>query len=224
MADHERNAELVGNRLVLAGAVVYLLEWVAIIGAHIDAPFSPGTASSKVLQGYVGNADAFGWAAGFWSVVMLGRILIVVGLRKGLDDSARPHALSELAVGAMAVSVAIEVVTFGIVAGAAVVADHGGSADVVQAFDSVANIMVRLVIGPLGVAVLAASWAMLRSGLFSRYLCGVGLLGGAMCAVFGLVFVAPNFAPAADALQVGVPLFWIWMLWAGVVMWRRTPK
>jgi len=214
---------LIGNRMVLAGAVMYLMEWVAIIGAHVDAPYPPGTASETVLRGYIGHEDAFGWAAGFWSVVLLGRVLIVIGLNRGLAASRRPHPLSAFAVAAMALSVGIEVVTYSLMAGAAVVANHGGSAEIVQALDSESWALNGLIFGPLGISVLAASWAMLRSGLFSKILCAFGLTGGAMCALFAAAFAGP-FAPAADALQAGVPLFWIWMLWSGVVMWRRSPQ
>lgn len=221
MTEQERSPQLVGNRFVLAGAVMYLLEWIAIIGASVEAPSASDVSAAKVLDSYVDHQDAFVWAAGFWSVVLLGRVLIVIGLRKGLVDSGRPHGLSDLAVVAMAVSVAIEIVTYGIVGGTAVVANHDGGADLVRALDSVANTLNAMLFGPLGVAVLAASWAMLRSGLFSKYLCWVGLLAGALSAVYGLAFTGAG--SAGDALQVGVPLFWIWMLWAGVVMWRQSP-
>jgi hypothetical protein len=221
MTEQERSPQLVGNRFVLAGAVMYLLEWIAIIGASVEAPNASDVSAAKVLDGYVDHQDALVWAAGFWSVVLLGRVLIVIGLRKGLVDSGRHHGLSDLAVVAMAVSVTIEVVTYGIVGGTAVVANHDGGADLVRALDSVAFTLNAMIFGPLGVAVVAASWAMLRSGLFSKYLCWVGLLGGALLAALGLAFTGAG--SAADALQVGVPLFWIWMLWAGVVMWRQSP-
>ena len=87
--------------MVLAGAVMYLMEWVAIIGAQVDAPYAPGTASETVLRGYVGHEDALGWAAGFWSVVLLGRVLMILGLNRGLADSRRPHALGAFAVAVM---------------------------------------------------------------------------------------------------------------------------
>jgi len=41
--------------------------------------------------------------------VLLGRILFVVGLRKAFRDSGHESALLDFAVGAMAVSVAIEI-------------------------------------------------------------------------------------------------------------------
>lgn len=220
MTEQARSPHLVGNRLVLAGAVLYLLEWIAIIGASMEAPSASDVSAAKVLDGYQGEQDALVWAAGFFSVVLLGRVLIVIGLRKGLVDSGRPHGLIDLAVVAMAASVVIEIVSYGMVGGTAVVANHGGDADVVRGLDSVAFTVNTMIFGPLGVAVLAASWAMLRSGLFSRYLCWVGLLGGALLAVYGLAFAQSE--SAGDAFQAAALLFWVWMLWAGVVMWRHS--
>jgi hypothetical protein len=220
MTEQQRSSHLVGNRLVLAGAVLYLLEWIAIIGASMEAPSASDVSAAKVLEGYQGEQDALVWGAGFFSVVLLGRVLIVIGLRKGLVDSGRPHGLSDFAVVAMAVSVVIEIVSYGMVGGTAVVANHGGDADVVRGLDSVAYTVNTMIFGPVGVAVLAAAWAMLRSGLFSKYLCWLGMLAGAVLTVYGLVFAGSE--SAGDAFQAAVPLFWIWMIWAGVVMWRAS--
>lgn len=220
MTEQVRSSSLVGNRLVLAGAVLYLLEWVAIIGASVESPSASDVSADKVLDTYLGNQDALLWAAGFFSVVLLGRVLIVIGLRKGLVDSGRSHGLIDLAVVAMAVSVVIEVVSYGMVGGTAVVANHDGGADLVRGLDSVAFAVNTMLFGPLGVAVLAASWAMLRSGLFSKYLCWLGLLSGALLTAYGLAFAGSE--SAGDAFQAAVPLFWIWMIWAGIVMWRAS--
>ncbi len=42
-----RTDRLVGNRLVLIGTGMYLLEWVAIIGAQVDAPFALDTRPTR---------------------------------------------------------------------------------------------------------------------------------------------------------------------------------
>ena len=220
MTEQQSSPRLVGNRLVLAGAVLYLLEWIAIIGASIEAPSASDVSAAKVLDGYVDQQDALIWAAGFFSVVLLGRVLIIIGLRKGLADSGQHPGLIDFAVVAMAVSVVIEVVSYGMVGGIAVAANHDAGAETVRALDSVALTVNTMIFGPLGLAVLAASWAMLQSGLFSRYLCWVGLLGGALLTVYGLAFAQSE--SAGDAFQAAALLFWVWMLWAGVVMWRGS--
>ena len=104
--DAGSRAPLVGNRLMLVGAVVYLLEWVAIIAANVSVPLGADASVHALVTGYAGRANALGWAAGWFSVVLVGRILIMVGLRTSLrmslgmslGDSGRPHALMDVAV------------------------------------------------------------------------------------------------------------------------------
>src|SRR4051812_3045914 len=83
-------ASLVGNRLVLAGSVLYLLEWVAIVTASVSVPLGATASAADLAKSYAGNAEALGWAAGWFSVVLLGRILIMTGLRTALAASGRP--------------------------------------------------------------------------------------------------------------------------------------
>jgi hypothetical protein len=44
-----KRAEIVGNRVMLLGAVVYLLEWVAIIPAGDTGPVDPDTRSPRAV-------------------------------------------------------------------------------------------------------------------------------------------------------------------------------
>ena len=111
--------QLVGNRLVLTGAVLYLLEWVAIIGGGIAVPLGPGTAQREVVDAYSGHANSIGWASGWFSVVLIGRIIFVVGLRAGLVASGRPQPLLDVAVAAMTAGVVLEVVTYAMTTAAA---------------------------------------------------------------------------------------------------------
>lgn len=219
-----RSVALTGNRLVLAGAVLYLLEWVAIIAAGVDVPLGASASAHDVLSAYAGHADALGWAAGWFSVVELGRVLLMVGLRAALADSGRPQRLMDVAVVAMAVSVALEVVVYAVAAGAAWALGHGGSAATTRTLDAVASSASEMLYGPLGVAMLCAGVAMWRSGLFPRVLCGLALVSGVACTAIGLALTAPRFAAVAGALSAAALLLWIWMLWTGVVCWRaRRP-
>ena len=221
--DESETGTLAGNRWVLTGAVLYLLEWVAILTTKMGVPVGAGTSAGKILHAYAGHTEAFAWAAGWFSVVLLGRVLIVTGLRTALVDSGRPHPLMDLAVVAMAASVVVEVATYAVTAGAAWTLDHGGSDATVRGLDAAAFMLNQMVYGPLGVAVLCSAWAMWRSTLFPRALCVVGLLAGGGGTLLGLAFSAPGMSGAAGPLSAAVPLFWIWMLWTGVVLWRRVP-
>ncbi len=52
----------------------------------------------------------------------------------------------------------------------------------------------------------------------------LALGSGAVLTVGGLALVAPGRAGVLDGLStVGVPLFWAWMLWTGVLVWLRAP-
>jgi hypothetical protein len=65
-------AALVGNRWVLVGGLVYLLEWVAIISAGIAGVgevASVGRSVDQLLNSYVGNLDAVAFLAGWFAVV-----------------------------------------------------------------------------------------------------------------------------------------------------------
>ncbi len=81
--------------------------------------------------------------------------------------------------------------------------------------------MESLLWGTVGVSALALSVAMLSSRLFPRVLCCLGLLAGALLVVDGLFFSAPSYTQVASALQVAVPVLWVWMLWTALLLWRR---
>lgn len=41
----------------------------------------------------------------------------------------------------------------------------------------------------------------------------------------GAFLTAPDLSDTYQAIAMsGVPLFWIWMIWSGVVLWRRGPR
>lgn len=209
---------LVGNRLALAGAVLYLLEWVAIIAAAVNVPAPFDAASADVLKAYSGHAGAFGWAAGWFSVVLLGRVLFAVGVRTALRESGRPQALMDVAVAAMTVSVALEVATYALAAG---IAQAPAGAEAVRMLDSSAHVLNNVVDGPLAVSVLCTGIAMWQSGLFARWLAAVGAGIGAVLTVAALVLMGPSRSGALDVVTSVVLLWWMWLVWVGVVLWRH---
>jgi hypothetical protein len=219
MRTHDSAGRLVGSRLVLLGTVLYLFEWIAIFATGIEVPFG-SDATSRDLATYEGIAGETGWAAGWFSVVLLGRIVFVVGLRSGLVASGHRDPLLDVAVAAMAVGVVAEVLSYALATGAAQVAERGGD---VLTLDQAAAATNTMLYGPTGVAVLAAVAALWRSGLVSRVSCVVGGVGGLVLTVAGLALTVPDRADALDAATAAVALVWIWMIWLGVVFWRATP-
>jgi hypothetical protein len=214
-----------GNRLALAGVVLYFCEWVGIVGAGgINVLFAPGTSPAKVLDGYAGQSNAFAWAAGWFSVVLLGRVLFAVGVRQGLRASGHDGPLAEFGVLAMLGGVVFEIMAYALVMAAALLAGHGGRAETITALDASGFSVESMLYGTTGAAVVALAWAMHRAGVFPRVLCIVGLVGGVSLVLAGLAFNAPALASTHDVLLAGVPLLWIWMWWTGALVWRRAPS
>jgi hypothetical protein len=212
-----------GNRLALAGVVLYFCEWVGIVGAGgVDVLDEPGTAPAKVLAGYAGHGNAFAWAAGWFSVALLGRVLFAVGLKHGLRASGHADPVAEFGVLAMLGGVVFEVTAYALAMAAAVLADHGGNATSVVALDTAGFSAESMMWGATGAAVVALAWAMLRSTRFPTVLCALGLIGGVALLLAGLAFNAPSFSGVHGAATAGVPLIWIWMWWAGVLTWRQS--
>lgn len=216
-----------GNRLMLVGAVLYLLEWVAIIPAGDTGPSELGkTASSTIVSLYQGHARGAGFIAGWCAVVLMGRILIVLGARQALRG-VRHQALADWAVVVMGVSIAVEVVEVALIAGTS----HATSAatvddSVVVALDAVAGLLFNTVVAALGVSVAAASAAMLTSRRFPLWISVVGLVSGTLMMAGGVLLAGSGGEDGALrstglALQLGVPLFWLWMLAGGIYLWRQ---
>ena len=215
-----------GNRLVFAGAVLYLLEWVAIVAAGgIGVFLDPETAPAKLAHAYAGHENWYAWAAGWFAVVLLGRVLFAVALRRGMvAASPTGEIVAEFAVLAMLAGVVIEAASYAVVMAGAVMTDHHGAAESVRTLDVLGHSLNSVMWGPSGLAVLCLAWVMWRHGGFPRVLPGLGLLGGALLLLSAMAFNAPRFASVAGALEAGATVFWVWMIWTAVLMWRRTPK
>lgn len=220
---------LVGTRLALIGTVLYLLEW-AVIPFLPDVPTDRlGVDSRAIVEAYAGEAGLVTFAAGWFGIVLVGRVLYVVALRGALEASGRPSMLAGFAVGAMAVSVAIEVAGFGAVAAAGLLADNGADPSAIVALDAAGSTGFP-VFGLLGVSILAASLAMVASGLFRKWLCWLGVLSGALL-ILGSVTAAAATGVTGSLdnlgglpMGIGVLGFWIWMLSTSIILWRQAAK
>jgi hypothetical protein len=222
----EERPAVVGNRLVLAGAVLYLLEWVAIIPAGDSGPSDPGLKSDKVLALYTAHPTAVAFLATWLSVVLIGRVLMILGIRTALQSVAADTTLVLFAAAAMTLSVVFEVVSESMVFAATVFAGRSDT-ELVRTFDTVGGIAWTMVFGPLGLAVLLTAWSMLRSRAFPTWICAVGLLGGALGVMAGLAagpsYLHEGIARTLNGVgQIGVPLFWLWMLATGIFLVRRV--
>jgi hypothetical protein len=221
--------QLVGNRIALVGAAMYFLEWVAIVSIPSVPTDKLGHDPGAIVAAY-GHPKAIGVAAGWFSVVLFGRVVFAIGVRDAFRGLRRERLFANIAVAAMALSVAIEVISFGITAAAAWVANGGGNQSAVVALDTASEVVFELVFGPIGVSVLAGAIAMILSGLFPRWLGWVGVLGGSLLAVGGIVGVgglgaSGTFHDVAGALSsIPVPIVWVWMIATSVVLFRAAPR
>ena len=232
---------LVGNRLALAGVIIYFLEWVGIVAFDIgNVPASQGTKAAEILAQYAQHATAVELLAGWLSLVLLGRILFVAGIRDALRKSGAETLLADFALVAMAVSVIIEISTWSLVAGGAYAAVNGADQSTVVGIDALANFRLAVLGAPLAASILAASVAMLRSQLFPAWLCWLGLIAGAIAAVYGVIAGAVFAAGSQCASQLclsgsGLPglaqvisvtllAAWVWMIATGIVLFRAAGR
>jgi hypothetical protein len=223
---------LIGNRLALIGAIVYLLEWVAILGfgAGTAPSGDPGTSAGAIVSQYRQHALATSLAAGWFSLVLLGRILFMVGVRDGLRRSGYRTGLADFALVAMAVSVVLEIAVYSIAAGAAHAAVNGSDQSTIVALDSAANWLDLNIQAPLGASVLVASLGMLRSRAFPAWLCWLGTVAGGLGCVGG-VLIGAAFHQGGALYQainlsttVAVVGFWLWMLVTGILLFRSAGR
>lgn len=221
--------QLIGNRIALVGAVMYFLEWVAIVSIPSVPTDKLGRDPGAIVAAY-GHPKAIGVAAGWFSVVLFGRVIFTIGLRDAFRGLRRERLFANIAVAAMALSVAIEVISFGITAAAAWVADTGGNQSAVVTLDAASEVVFELVFGPIGVSVLAGSIAMILSRLFPRWLGWIGVVGGSLLVVGGILGVgglggSGSFHDVAGAFSsIPVPIVWIWMIGTSIVLFRSTPR
>jgi hypothetical protein len=225
----ESRRGLVGNRLALVGTVMYFLEWVAIVSIPSVPTDKLGSDPAAIVAAY-GHPKAIGVAAGWFSVMLFGRVIFTIGLRDAFEGLRRERLLANIAVAAMSLSVAIEVISFGMTAAAAWVAHSGGSQSAVVTLDAASEVVFDLVFGPIGVSVLAGATAMILSRLFPGWLGWVGVVGGSLLSVGGILALgglgaSGTFHNVAGALSsIPVPIVWVWMIGTSVVLFRATPK
>jgi len=230
---------LVGNRLALAGVIIYFLEWVGIAGFDFgNVPASQGTTAAEILAQYAQHGTGIGLLAGWLSLVLLGRILFVAGVRDSLRRSGAETLLVDFALVAMAASVILEIAAYAIASGGAYAAAGGADQSTVVGIDGVANFVNLILAGPFGAAVLATALGMLRSRLFPAWLSWLGVAAGIVICFYGVI-VGPAFAAGgtcgaslcvtgsilpglAQALSATLLAAWIWMIATGIILFRAS--
>ena len=217
---------LVGNRLALVGAVLYFGEWIGIAIAPSLPTDKLGVGPASIVAAYAEDPSRTAFLAGWLSFVLLGRIAFCVGLRDAFRLSPRSLRLADFAIGAMVVSVVVEIVGYGLVATGAWLADAGAAPGAIVALDAANTTIFPLILAPLGVSVFCGALAMLLSGLFARWLAWLGLVAGGLLVLGGVEFSAAAGSSGLlhDIGVTPIPLIWIWLLATGVVLFQATPR
>lgn len=210
---------LVGNRLALIGAIWYLLEWVAIAAFARVAPPPPGRAAD-VASYYASQATNLTIASGLFALVEIGRIAFVAGVRVSLRQTPHIRGLLDLSLGAMALSVALELGQYSLAAAAGQMAAGGGERVGVISL-AYASASIGLAVRPaIAVAVEAASLAQVLSGQFPRWISILGTIAGAY-GILTSTYQAVGGGPF-PGLGLWIPAMWIWMVATGVVLFRQA--
>jgi hypothetical protein len=226
-----RSDRLVGNRLVLLGAVLYLCEFVGIIASHVHTmPTVPGAGTSLGTT-YAGQVGATAFLVGWYSLVLPGRVLFFAALRQALvssDGSERLgrswRTLLDWAVLLVGIGVVVEMAAGAVLAATAATASHGGSAGTVYALDHLAHYLEVALYCPSGIATALFGVAMWRSGVFPRVLAGLTAFLGAEQALNGSLLTAPSTAGLQEGLTVLNLLAFVAILWIAILTFRRTPR
>lgn len=212
------------NRLVLVGAVLYFLEWVAIPFVA-DLPTNKfGSGAHRIAEAYADHPASVAFAAGWFSLVLLGRLAFIAGIKAAMGRDR--HGLLDWALGAMGVSIAIEIASYAAVGAAAWLAHAHASASGIVALDALGSILFILVATPFAVSVVSASMAMHAAG-FPKWIAWLGMVSGTL-AVGGGTISAMALGSTGTIHTVGeqllgapAGLIWIWMVATSVYLFRR---
>jgi hypothetical protein len=202
------------------------MEWVVIAIAPSLPTDKLGKDPASIAAAYAEHPSRTALLAGWLSVVLLGRILFVAGLRDALRDAPQSRVLLDWAFGAMVVSVTIEIADYALVASGAWLAHAGAGADSIVALDTVGTVAFLVLFGPIGASVLAAALGMRASRLFPVWLGWLGVVAGGLLAVGGILGASAKgstgaFHDIGGALaSIPVPFVWVWLVATGVIVWR----
>lgn len=216
-----------GNRLALTGAILYLLEWVAILG--VDSGNADAAKPADIIAIYTNHGTGIAIDAAWFSLVLLGRILFVAAVRDALRRSGAKTLLADFALGAMAVSVVLEIAAYAVAGGAAQAAARGADQSTIVGIDAVAKWLDLIIVAPFAVSVLTASFAMLNSRLIPAWICWLGLASGVVGCIYGLIqgpayLAGGTFYQASQPLGLVAVAAWVWMIATGIVLFRAAGR
>jgi hypothetical protein len=209
-----------GNRLALAGAIIYLLEFAFIIPSGVRVP-PEGSGPAEIAAAYGAQAPGIPFMAAGLFLVLLGRIAFSAGLRNALRQTNETRALGDFALGAMAASVVIEVIGEAVRFTTSRLAAQGADPALLAALHETWRSVGFAIPPALGASIASASLAMLLSREFPRWLAAFGLVTGVAWIGSGFYGTLNNTIPGVAGFAAW--LAWVaWLLTTGVILFRRA--
>ena len=225
----EEAPALQGSGLALAGAVLYLLEWVAIVAAQPPGPYGNGTSAATVYRDYAAHAGGAGFAAAWFATCLVGRVLFVAGVRASVPRTRLTRPLFDLALAAMTVSVVLEVAAYAMVAGTARLAADGAARGTVVALDQVAFWVDLVIFAPAGLSIATCAVAMRLSRAYPPWQWALGAVAGVAGVLGTLAMTTASRPPSGlgSVLETVAALgMWVFMISVGITLLRhrREPE
>lgn len=215
------------STLERAGAVGGVAGIVLIAAANIQLG-SPPKAEDAAVKVASFLADNRGRVLLFVALFAIAYLLLVVfagAIRQFLRRSGDASALPDLAYGAALWTNAVGLAAL-LATGAGAYRAPAIEAPIAQALLDVTNVGFALLGVPFAVLFIAASLSGLRTQAFPRWVCGLGLLTGALniAKVFTIFPRSGAFAPNGPASLIFVVPIWVWTVAVAVVMWRASGR
>ncbi len=215
--------------MTLLGAIIFLFEMPVLIAFYREAPL-PGSTLAELAEYYAAHEAALGAGITILLLTIFGRLVHGAGLKSALRNIGEDHGLLDLAFGSLIGAVTLETMasSFGRAALQMTTYEPESPLATAAALQASASAFMGGVVILNSLWVALASWAVLRSGVFPKWMGRVGLVAGIL---YLLTVYPPAFGfyepirLAVDIVQVGSWLgMVVWMVATGIFLFRREPK
>lgn len=210
-----------GSRLALVGAIIYLLEFAFIAPSGVGVP-PEGSGPAEIAAAYAAQpVTGISFMAAGLFVVLLGRILFSAAVRNALRQTSETRVLGDFALGAMTLSVVLEMVAEVVRLITTQLAASGADSAVLASLHETWRTLAYPLLAALGASILASSVAMLLSRAFPRWVAVVGVAAGLFGIGWAFYGTLNNAVPGA-ASGLGFLAWVVWLLATSVILFRRA--
>ena len=202
------------------GAIIYLLEWAFIIPSGVRVP-PEGSSPAEIAAAYAAQPlTGISFMVAGLIIVLLGRILFSAGVRSALRQTNETRALGDFALGAMTVSVVLEIVGEVVRLITTQLAAQGADTTVLTSLHGTWRALFFPVGAALGASILASSLAMLLSRAVPRWVAVLGVATGIFWMGVAFYGTLNNTIPGVGG--IGWLAWAVWLLSTGIILFRRA--